>query len=414
MRKNGKIFSAFLAVLLLLSLFSITAFADSGGTTTLTTTIPCTVTLQVGDHGKVTVDGTDYTGNGSFQRDAGTAVTYTFDPNGLYSVDKVIYDGTEVTSELSGNTWTAPALTGNAALSVSFKLIGGGTPTYTVTFDANGHGTAPAAQTVLSGTTATKPTDPTASGWSFGGWYKEAACTNAFDFSTSITGDITLYAKWTEKDDGGDEPPVPVTYTVTFDANGHGTAPASQTVESGKTATKPADPTASGWSFGGWYKEAACTNAFDFATPITGDITLYAKWTEKDDGGDEPPVVTKFTITYNLNGGTMDGKTGTVTVQVEDGATITLPKPTRSGYTFDYWEGSRYEAGASYKVTGDHTFTAQWKANTTPTNPDTGGMPGSPKTGDDSHAGLWIVLMIASLAGIGGVTFYSRKRRTSR
>ena len=413
MRKNGKFFSAFLAVLLLLSLFSITAFADSGSTT-LTTTIPCTVTLQVGDHGKVTVDGTDYTGNASFQRNAGTVVTYTFDPNGLYSVDKVIYDGTEVTSELSGNTWTAPALTGNAALSVSFKLIGGGTPTYTVTFDANGHGTAPAAQTVLSGTTATKPTDPTVSGWTFEGWYKEAACTNAFDFATPITGDITLFAKWTEKDDGGDEPPVPVTYTVTFDANGHGTAPASQTVESGKTATKPADPTASGWSFGGWYKEAACTNAFDFSTPITGDITLYAKWTEKDDGGDEPPVVTKFTITYNLNGGTMDGKTGTVTVQVEDGATITLPKPTRSGYTFDYWEGSRYEAGASYKVTGDHTFTAQWKANTTPTNPDTGGTPGSPKTGDDSHAGLWIVLMIASLAGIGGVTFYSRKRRTSR
>ena len=412
MRKNGKIFSAFLAVLLLLSVFSMTAFADSGSTT-LTTTIPCTVTLQVGEHGKVTVDGTDYTGNGSFQRDAGTAVTYTFDPNGLYSVDKVIYNGVEVTDELSGNTWTAPALTGNAALSVSFKLIGGGTPTYTVTFDANGHGTAPAAQTVLSGTTATKPADPTASGWSFGGWFKEAACTNAFDFATPITGDITLYAKWTEKDDGGDEPPVPVTYTVTFDSNGHGTAPTSQTVESGKMATKPADPTASGWSFGGWYKEAACTNAFDFSTPITGDITLYAKWTEKDDGGDEPPVVTKFTITYNLNGGTMDGKTGTVTVQVEDGATITLPKPTRSGYTFDYWEGSRYEAGASYKVTGDHTFTAQWKANTTPTNPDTGGTPGSPKTGDDSHAGLWIVLMIASLTGIGGVTFYSRKRRKS-
>ena len=413
MRKNGKIFSAFLAVLLLLSLFSITALAESGSTT-LTTTIPCTVTLQVGDHGKVTVDGTDYTGNASFQRNAGTAVTYTFDPNGLYSVDKVIYDGTEVTSELSGNTWTAPALTGNAALSVSFKFLGGGTPTYTVTFDANGHGTAPAAQTVLSGTTATKPADPTASGWSFGGWFKEAACTNAFDFATPITADITLYAKWTEKDDGGDEPPVPVTYTVTFDANGHGTAPALQSVESGKTATKPADPTASGWSFGGWYKEAACTNAFDFATPITGNITLFAKWTEKDDGGDDPPVVTKFTITYNLNGGTMDGKTGTVTVQVEDGATITLPKPTRSGYTFDYWEGSRYEAGASYKVTGDHTFTAQWKANTTPTNPDTGGTPGSPKTGDDSHTGLWIVLMIASLAGIGGVTFYSRKHRTSR
>lgn len=201
MRKNGKILSAFLAVLLLLSAFGLTAFAESGSTT-LTTTIPCTVTLQVGDHGKITVDGTDYTGSAGFQRDAGTAVTYTFTPNGLYSVDKVIYNGTEVTSELSGNTWTAPALTGNVALYVSFKLIGGGTPTYTVTFDANGHGTAPAAQTVESGKTATMPADPTETGWVFGGWYKEAACTNAYDFSTAVTGDITLYAKWV-KDSGG-------------------------------------------------------------------------------------------------------------------------------------------------------------------------------------------------------------------
>ena len=68
---------------------------------------------------------------------------------------------------------------------------------------------------------------------------------------------------------------------MTFDANGHGTAPTAQTIESGKTATKPTDPTETGWIFGGWYKEAACTNAFDFATPIEKDTTLYAKWTKK-------------------------------------------------------------------------------------------------------------------------------------
>ena len=217
-----------------------------------------------------------------------------------------------------------------------------------------------------------------------------------------------LYAKWT-KNSSGEEPPVPITCTVTFDANGHGTAPAAQTVESGKTATKPADPSASGWTFGGWYKEAACTNAFDFATPITANITLYAKWTK---GAGDPVPATRYTITYVLNGGTLDGKTGTVTVSVEDGATITLPKPTKSGYTFDYWEGSRYEAGASYKVTGDHTFTAQWEANPTGTD----GKDASPKTGDNSHIGLWIALMAASLIGLGGVTVCSkgRKRRTSR
>ena len=229
----------------------------------------------------------------------------------------------------------------------------------TVTFDANGHGTAPVAQTVESGMTATKPADPTADGWTFGGWYTDAACTKSFDFSTTVTENITLYAKWTEapkqfmcglyneksphgkvsfgkggstgnavrKDfDAGTEitayaypdegfvfkewkdyfnntvtannpytftlnenvllyaifeegvAETPDTCTVTFNANGHGTAPAEQTVESGKTATKPANPSEEGWTFSGWYTDAACTKFFDFNTAITGDITLYAKW----------------------------------------------------------------------------------------------------------------------------------------
>lgn len=389
MKSKAKLISAFLAVLLLLSAFGLTAFAESGSTT-LTTTIPCTVTLQVGEHGKVTVDGTDYTGNASFQRDADTAVTYTFTPNGLYSVDKVIYNGTEVTGELSGNTWTAPALTGNAALSVSFKLIGGGTPTYTVTFDANGHGTAPAAQTVLSGYTATEPTAPTASGWKFGGWYKEAACTNAFDFATPITADITLYAKWTEE---GTTPPGPIAYTVTFDANGHGTAPAAQSVEDGKTATKPADPTETGWVFGGWYKEKECTNAFDFATPITGNITLYAKWT-----------VAAYTVTFDANG----HGTAPAAQTVEHGKTATKPaNPTASGWTFKGWYKEAACTNAyefSTAVTGDITLYAKWVK-------DSGGSPGSPKTGDNSHLGLWLALSVVSAGGVIGLTVYSRKRR---
>lgn len=80
--------------------------------------------------------------------------------------------------------------------------------------------------------------------------------------------------------------------------------------------------------------------------------------------------MTTSTISYNLNGGTLNGKTGTVTLSVENGTTITLPAPTREGYTFDYWEGSRYNAGDSYTVNGDHTFTAQWKKNST--TPGTG------------------------------------------
>lgn len=80
------------------------------------------------------------------------------------------------------------------------KSIMSPTETVTLTFNANGHGTAPEAETVAKGTTATEPTEPTAEGYTFGGWYEEAACTNAFSFSTVLNANKTVYAKWTESE----------------------------------------------------------------------------------------------------------------------------------------------------------------------------------------------------------------------
>ncbi len=77
-----------------------------------------------------------------------------------------------------------------------------------------------------------------------------------------------------------DETPAVKNYTVTFDSDG-GSEVASQTVESGKTATKPADPTKSGektsYAFLGWYNG---DSVFDFASTIKSDVTLKSKWLE--------------------------------------------------------------------------------------------------------------------------------------
>ncbi|MDY4850326.1 MAG: InlB B-repeat-containing protein [Paludibacteraceae bacterium] len=70
------------------------------------------------------------------------------------------------------------------------------------------------------------------------------------------------------------------TYTVTFHANGHGLRPEPQNVESGKTASIPTPPTAEGYTFAGWYTEKECTNAYNFETPVTAELHLYAKWTQ--------------------------------------------------------------------------------------------------------------------------------------
>ena len=72
--------------------------------------------------------------------------------------------------------------------------------------------------------------------------------------------------------------------TVTFNMNGHGTQVPSQTVEKGKVATNPTDPTAEGWTFGGWYTDDTCQSLYDFSTPINTNLMLHAKWTENPVG----------------------------------------------------------------------------------------------------------------------------------
>ena len=81
-------------------------------------------------------------------------------------------------------------------------------------------------------------------------------------------------------------------HTVTFVSNGGSDVP-SQKVEHEKTATKPADPTRFGYTFDAWYTDGTYTTKYDFSTPVTADITLYAKWTRN--GGNHPrpkPTVT--------------------------------------------------------------------------------------------------------------------------
>ncbi|WP_294373416.1 InlB B-repeat-containing protein [uncultured Slackia sp.] len=70
-------------------------------------------------------------------------------------------------------------------------------------------------------------------------------------------------------------------HRVKFDSQG-GSSVGNQTPASGSTVTKPADPTREGYAFGGWYTDAACTKAYDFATAVTSDMTLYAKWTKNE------------------------------------------------------------------------------------------------------------------------------------
>lgn len=213
---------------------------------------------------------------------------------------------------------------------------------FTVSYRDGGHGksTMPADEKVEEGKYATRPTDPTEKGWIFKGWYeKDDYIGDAFVFEkTQITQDITLTARWAQA------------FTVKFDANGHGhaTVPADQTVELNGKATKPADPTAEGYVFRGWYTTAACTTEFDFNTPIAADTTLYAKWDEI------------YTVTFNVGG----HGTAPAPQKVENGGKATKPEnPTAKGWRFDGWYTdekctARYDFDKA--VTANTTLYAKW------------------------------------------------------
>ena len=213
---------------------------------------------------------------------------------------------------------------------------------FTVSYRDGGHGksTMPADEKVEEGKYATRPTDPTEKGWIFKGWYeKDDYIGDVFDFEkTQITQDITLTARWAQA------------FTVKFDTNGHGhaTVPADQTVELNGKATKPADPTAEGYVFRGWYTTAACTTEFDFNTPIAADTTLYAKWDEI------------YTVTFNVGG----HGTAPTPQKVENGGKATKPEnPTAKGWRFDGWyTDEKCTAGYDFDkaVTANTTLDAKW------------------------------------------------------
>ena len=90
--------------------------------------------------------------------------------------------------------------------------------TFTVSFETNG-GSAVEKQTVEKGKTAANPTAPTRKGYSFSGWYSDKDLKTAYDFTSAVTADVTLYAKWTE-----------IKYTVSAGANGYYTLKSNKTV----------------------------------------------------------------------------------------------------------------------------------------------------------------------------------------
>ena len=174
---------------------------------------------------------------------------------------------------------------------------------YTVTFNSYGGTPVPPVQEVEYGLTATKPADPTLKGYTFAFWYlgEDEQNATAYDFDTPVTENITLTAKWNINK-----------YTVTFNTDGGTPVPPAQEVEYGLTATEPAAPKKTGYTFDGWYLG---DEKYDFSAAVEQNITLTAKWEAKKanvhlmifkSGDLSTPIVNVPYATDKLAGDTID------------------------------------------------------------------------------------------------------------
>ncbi|MCX6879979.1 MAG: InlB B-repeat-containing protein [Verrucomicrobia bacterium] len=233
---------------------------------------------------------------------------------------------------------------GNGGSGVVIVAYDSGVTMRTVTFDSNG-GSSVSSQIVPDGNTATQPTAPTQPGYTFVEWCSDIALTTPFNFSTPITADTTLYAKWLTN------------WTVTFESNS-GSAVDAQSVTPGATATLPTPPTQPGHTFVEWCSDIALTTPFNFSTPITADTTLYAKWT-----------ISSYTLTYNPGAnGSINGPSPQ-TVTYGDSGTQVEAVP-NEGYQFAKWnDNSTANPRTDSNVSADITVTAIFELIPPPITP---------------------------------------------
>ncbi len=220
-------------------------------------------------------------------------------------------------------------------------------PLYTITYhNPSGKNTEAIQESVRYGTiTLLRPQAP--AGYEFGGWYENAELTGTSyeaggTFSNNDKSLVDLYAKWN-----------PVEYTITYNLNGGSMSGQRTTYNIESLSFVLQTPSREGYEFVGWTGSNGSTvqTNVTIAQGSTGNKSYTANWS---------PIT--YTITYNLDGGSMSGQRTSYTVET---ASFKLPTPTKNGYTFEGWVGSngwtpQTSVTVNKGTTGNLSYTARW------------------------------------------------------
>lgn len=259
------------------------------------------------------------------------------------TIEKGIFNGEVINNgTISGGTFSGTVINGEdgtIAEGVSITAL-----KFVVTFDNEGTRTT---AIIDNGGKLTAPAAPTKEGYRFDGWYYDNNGGKAkWNFDTdTVTRAMTLTAKWVR------------TYTVTFETSG-GSAVDPVTVDAVSTVTKPADPTKSGYTFGGWYKDSTLQTPWNFANDtVTAATTLYAKWTANPPA----PSYDDSDPTYAVSAPAAEnGKIAVSPRNASAGSTVTITVKPDSGYVLETISATDRN-GNDLKLTdrgnGKYTFT---------------------------------------------------------
>lgn len=281
------------------------------------------------------------------------AGSITANTDKYYIIESITFTGTNGTAnptfDASTGAFSGVKVNGSYTITVTYAK-----KPYTITYNPNGGSADATSQTVYNLDKYLLP-NATKEGYTFKGWYTGSNVKVENGSTIDLTADQTYTARWEVE-----------SHTINFDSNG-GSTVSSITQNYGTAITLPT-PTRTGYKFEGWYDAEESNNGTGnkitwTKMPDLGDNnankTLYAKWS-----------IESYTFKFESNGGTpCDNITGNY------GASVTLPKPTKAGYTFNGWyDGNTNGNGSGNKIEyttmpdlGDNnaskTLYANWTAN---------------------------------------------------
>lgn len=224
-------------------------------------TNPAVTELQVGDE---------------FSPDGGSIrVTWS---DGTSEVLALTAPGVELTSVNTKKVGNKTVTVTYGGLKTTFK-VSVNEKAFKIIFDPNYEGAETFESEVYGGDKAVAPQAPTRDNYTFYAWFTDKMCTSRFDFESDINSDMILYADW--KENGK------TYHKVTYDLNYYGCFPSTYEkiiADGEKTFMLTADIARKEFSFDGWYSDKAYTQKVNENTPVTEDVTLYAKWVKTKTG----------------------------------------------------------------------------------------------------------------------------------